>query len=83
MERFSYTHSAIDGVGGQLHAATVLSLGTHCIGEWYGFRGLLFGYEEEKILPTTRVEPRNVEPVVSRYTDRAILALDITKLLEY
>ena len=68
--------------GGQLHAAAVLSLGTHC--GWYGLSARLFEYDEEKILPPTGVESRNDQLVAtSRYTDGALAALDIIKLLEY
>jgi len=70
-------------MGGQRHVPAVLSLGTHCIRGWYGLSARLFEYEEEKILPLTGFEPRNLQRVVSRYTDRAVPALDIMKFLEY
>jgi hypothetical protein len=73
------------GVGGQRHAAAVLSLDTHCIGGWYGLSARLVGYEEENLLHLplpTGFEPLNVQPEASSYTHRAIPALDSMKPLE-
>ena len=65
-------------VGDQRHAPAALPPGkrpgTRCIGSWVGTQGW-FGRVWE-ISPTpARVDPRTVQAVASRYTDRAIPAL--------
>jgi len=45
---------------------------THCIGGWVGPRAGLDGYGKSR--PTQGFDPRTVQPVPSRYTDRAIPA---------
>jgi hypothetical protein len=60
------------GVGGHGSALAVLPLvrrpGTHCtrVG-WFG--GV---WRKEHLLPATGLEPRNVQPSASRYTDYPI-----------
>jgi len=49
--------------------------GTHCIGGWVGPRASLDGCGKSR--PPPGFNPRTVQPVASRYTDRAILAHDI------
>jgi hypothetical protein len=62
-------------VGGQLHAPAVLPPGkrpgAHCIGGWVGLRP---GWTAAENLAPSGFDPRTVQPVASRYTDRAILA---------
>ena len=41
--------------------------GTHCIGGSVGPRGVWTG--AENLAPTPGFDPRNVQPVASRYTD--------------
>jgi hypothetical protein len=54
--------------------------GTHCIGGWVGPRIGLDGCG--KLRPPRRFDPRTVQSVESRYTDRAIAAphKDLRKL---
>ena len=40
--------------------------GTYCIGSWVGPSA---GLVEQKISPPPGFDPRNVQPVASRYTD--------------
>ena len=44
------------------------SPGTHCIGSWVGPNA---GLDGQKISPPPGFDPRNVQPVASRYTDWA------------
>ena len=44
--------------------------GTHCIGGWVGPRADLDGYGKSR--PPPGIDPRNVQPVASRYTDCAM-----------
>jgi hypothetical protein len=75
---YSYTLSltlAIAGVDGQRHAPAVYPLersGTHCIRGWVGPRTGLDGCGKSR--PSPGFDPRTVQPVASRYTDRAIAA---------
>ena len=63
-------------VGGQGHAQAALfpwnSPGTHCIGDWVGPQRR--SGRVRKISPPPGIDPRTVQPVVSRYTDWAIPA---------
>ena len=47
-------------------------LGTHCIGGWVGPQGR--SGQVQKISPSQRFDPPTIQPVASRYTDRAIPA---------
>jgi hypothetical protein len=64
------------GVGGQSHAQAAPypreRTGTHCVGGWVDPRTCLDGCEKSRPLPG--FDPRTVQPVASRYTDRAIPA---------
>jgi hypothetical protein len=46
--------------------------GTHCTGGWGGPQGR--SGQVRKIVPPPGFDPRTVQPVASRYTDRAIAA---------
>jgi hypothetical protein len=64
------------GVSGQRHAPAALPPGkrhsTRCIGGWVGPRA---GLDEcGRSRPPPGFDPRTVQPVASRYTDRAIPA---------
>ena len=67
--------SALDGdVDGQHHAPAALTPGnrpaTHCAGDWVGPRAGLDGCGKSR--PAPGFDPRTVEPVASRHTDRAV-----------
>ena len=62
--------SALEGVGGQLHAPGKRP-GTHCIGGWVGPRAGLDGCEKSR--PHQDSIPI-VQPIASRCTDYAIPA---------
>ena len=69
--------TSVQDVGrGQRHAPAALYPGkihgTHCIGGWVGPQGR-FG-RVRKIRPQPEFDPRTVQLVASRYTDRAIPA---------
>jgi len=62
------------GVGGQSYAPAAVPPGMsqgHRTGGWVGPRAGLDGCEKS---PPPGFDPRTVQPVVSRYTDRAIAA---------
>jgi hypothetical protein len=64
---------------GQRHAPSALPQerpGTHCIGGWVGPRAGLDTCG--KSVPAPGFNPRTVQPVASRYTDRAIAARSAT-----
>ena len=73
------------GVGGQRHALAALPLGkrpsTQCIGGWVGPRARLDGCG--KISPPPGFDPQTVQPIVSRYTDWAILDPKWLVLLDF
>ena len=56
------------------HFTTLERPGTHCIGGWVGPRAGLDGCGKPH--PTPGFDPRTVQPVASRYTDRAIAVRD-------
>jgi len=72
-------NSALDGVGGQRHAAAVLPLGKtryplyRKLGGPQGRSG-----QVRKISPPPGFDPRTVQSDASRYTDRAIPALSFS-----
>jgi len=63
-------------MSGQRHAPAALAPGkrpvTHCLGGWVGPRSGLDGCRKSRLPPG--FDPRIVQPVASRYTDRAIPA---------
>ena len=63
-------NAALGGVSGQQHAPAVLypreGPGTHCTGGWVGPRA---GLDWRKNLAPPGLDPRTVQPVVSRYSD--------------
>jgi hypothetical protein len=73
------------GVGGQRHAPVALPLGkrpgTHCIAGWVGPRASVDSCGKSR--PPPGFNPQTLQPVVSRYTDCAILAPIRPLLLQY
>jgi len=72
--RYSFTlslTSALDGVDGQRHSPAALlpekRPGTHCIGGWVDPHDR--SGRVRKFSPPPGLDPRTVQPVVSRYTD--------------
>ena len=65
--------AALEGVNCQQHAPAALypreKLGTHFTGGWVGPRA---GPDMGENLVPTGIRSRNVQPVVSRYTDRDV-----------
>ena len=73
-------NSALDGVGGQHHAPAALlpeKNRHHNIGDRMGPQGR--SELVRKTLPPPGFDPRNVEPVASRYTDWATTALQFIR----
>jgi len=69
-----FLNSALEGVRGQRHALAApyprVRPGTHCTGGWVGLRP---GVDRcGKSCPPPGFDPRTVQPVGSRYTDRVI-----------
>ena len=67
--------SAVDGVGGQRHASSTLPSGKTRYAPYrrLGWTQGKFG-QVRKSRPPPGFDPRTVQPVASRYTDRAIAA---------